>query len=48
MADKYLEDLLAEYQGRKSGEFDFIFTSPPFYDFEIYNNEDDQSINKFN
>jgi len=56
MIEKFGPSKQKNYEIIKSGsedvkltrEFDFIFTSPPFYDFEIYNNEDDQSINKFN
>ena len=28
--------------------YDLVFTSPPFFDFEIYENEEGQSISQFN
>jgi len=29
-------------------KYDIMFTSPPYFDLEIYNNEDTQSVSKFN
>ena len=36
--------------GSKKGEkkYDLVFTSPPFFDLEVYENEKSQSISKFN
>ena len=31
----------------KSNYYDLVFTSPPFYDFEVYENNNSQSIEKF-
>ena len=33
--------------GKKSNQFDLVFTSPPFFDFEVYNQEKTQSYHKF-
>jgi hypothetical protein len=32
----------------KSNYYDLVFTSPPFFDFEIYENDKKQSVEKFN
>jgi tRNA1(Val) A37 N6-methylase TrmN6 len=32
----------------EKSKFDLVFTSPPFYDLEVYQNKETQSINKFN
>ena len=32
----------------KEKKYDLVFTSPPFFDLEVYENEKSQSISKFN
>ena len=37
-----------DLDSKESGTFDFIFTSPPFFTFEIYSDGEGQSVTSFN